>query len=140
MTPLLPRVEARSVAVGALTTIVLAVPPALLGVVLSDDGTLEGSSWVPLLFAWIIVAFVAGGFVAARAQAHAPSVHGAAAAFCGYALVQAVGIVRHLAADEPLAWLSIAFSALLAASTGLVGGLLANRRRVRHSRARAAAA
>lgn len=139
MTPLLPRVEAGSVAKGALVTIGVAVPPALLGVVLSDDGSLEGSGWVPVLFAWIILAFVAGGFVAARGQAHAPAAHGAAAAFVGYALVQGVGIVRHLLADEGIAWLSIAFSATLAASTGLVGGLLANRIRLRHSRARAAA-
>ena len=138
MSAMLPRLEARSVAVGAAVTIGLAVPPALIGALLSDDGSLEGSSWVPVLFAWIVAAFVVGGFVAARAQPHAPSAHGAAAALIGYALVQGIGVLRHLLTDEPVAWLSIAFSALLASSTGLIGGLLANRFRLRHSRARAA--
>jgi hypothetical protein len=45
--------------------------------------------------------------------------------------VQGVGIVRRLATGDSLDWLSIVFAALLAASTGAVGGLMADRYRHR---------
>ena len=48
------------------------MPPTLLALLLSDDDTLEGSSWVPFLFAWIVLAFFLGGLLAARRQPHAP--------------------------------------------------------------------
>ncbi len=132
---MLPRLERRSVLTGALVTIVLAVPPAVIGLLLAEDDTMAGSSWVPVLFAWIMVAFFFGGLVAARAQPHAPSAHGAAAALLGYGLVQGVGVARHLITGEDLSWLSIVFSALLAASIGTVGGIVANGLRARRSRA-----
>jgi putative membrane protein (TIGR04086 family) len=131
---MLPRLERRSVLTGALVTIVLAVPPAVIGLLLSEDDTMAGSSWVPVLFVWILVAFFVGGLVAARAQPHAPSAHGAAAALLGYVLVQGVGVARHLVTGEDLSWLSIVFSALLAASLGTVGGIVANGLRARRSR------
>ena len=130
---MLPRLERRSVLTGALVTIVLAVPPAVIGLLLSDDDTMEGSSWVPVLFFWIMVAFFVGGLVAARAQPHAPLAHGAAAAVLGFALVQGVGVVRHLVSGDDLSWLSIAFAALLAGSIGMVGGIVANWSRARRS-------
>jgi hypothetical protein len=132
---MLPRLERRSVLTGALVTIVLAVPPAVIGLLLSEDDTMAGSSWVPVMFSWIMVAFFVGGLVAARAQPHAPSAHGAAAALLGYGLVQGVGVARHLVTGEDLSWLSIVFSALLAASIGTVGGIVANGLRARRSRA-----
>lgn len=132
---LLPRLEHRSVLTGALVTIVLAVPPAVIGLLLSDDDSLEGSSWVPFLFLWITVAFFVGGLVAARAQPHAPLAHGAAAALLAYLLVQGVGVVRHLISGDDLSWLSIAFAATLSASFGTVGGIVANWLRARRSSA-----
>ena len=130
-----PRLERRSVLTGVLVTIILAVPPAVIGLLLSEDDTMEGSAWVPVLFFWITLAFFLGGLVAARAQPHAPLAHGAAAALLGYLLVQGVGVVRHLISGEDLSWLSIAFSAMLSASIGTVGGIVANGLRVRRSRA-----
>ena len=130
----MPRLERRPILTGAALTIALAVPPALLGVLLSDDDSMEGSAWVPFLFFWIVVAFFIGGFVSARSQPHAPLAHGALAALVGYAIVQGVGVVRHLFADEDVRWVSIAFAALLASSTGMVGGMAANWLRVRRSR------
>ncbi len=132
---MLPRLEPRSVLTGAGVTILLAVPPALIGLLLDSDDSLEGSSWVPALFFWITVAFFLGGLVAARAQPHAPLAHGAAAALLGYLLVQGVGAVRHLISGEGLSWLSITFAALLASSIGTVGGIVANSLRARRSRA-----
>lgn len=131
---MLPRLERRSVLIGAAVTIVLAVPPAVIGLLLSEDDTMEGSSWVPFLFAWIVLSFFIGGWVAARGQPHAPLAHGAFAALTAYVLVQGVGVVRHLISGEDLSWLSIAFSALLASSTGTLGGIMANWLRARRSR------
>ncbi len=130
---MLPRLEGRSIAAGAALTIALAVPPTLVAVLASDDDSLAGSSWVPLLFLWIVVAFFAGGVVAARAQPHAPLAHGALAALLAYVLVQGVGIIRHLVAGDDVSWLSIPFNALLASSTGMLGGIAANWWRARRS-------
>ena len=135
MTTVMPRLERRSVLTGAALTIGLAVPPAVIGVALSEDDSMAGSPWVPLLFAWIVAAFFLGGFLAARSQAYAPLAHGALAALVGFALVQAVGVVRHLVSGEGVAWLSIAFAALLASSIGTLGGIVANSLRVRRSSA-----
>lgn len=134
---MLPHLERRSILTGTALTIGLAVPPALLGVLLSDDDSMAGSPWVPFLFAWIVVAFFVGGYVAAKAQAHAPLAHGALAALLAYVIVQGVGVVRHLVAGEDIGWVSIAFAALLASSTGTVGGIVANHLRLRAARARA---
>jgi putative membrane protein (TIGR04086 family) len=132
---MLPRLERRSILTGAAITIGLAVPPALIGVEISDDDSMEGSPWVPFLFAWIVLAFLVGGLVAARSQPHAPLAHGALAALLAYVLVQGVGVIRHLITNEDVKWVSIAFAALLASSTGTVGGMVANWLRVRRSRA-----
>jgi putative membrane protein (TIGR04086 family) len=131
---MLPRLERRSILAGAALTIGLAVPPAVIGVVLSEDDSMEGSAWVPFLFAWIVLAFFLGGFLAARTQPHAPLAHGSLAALLAYLLVQGVGVVRHLVVDEDVSWVSIPFAALLASSTGTVGGMVANWLRVRRSR------
>ena len=131
---MLPRLERRSVLTGAAVTIVLAVPPAVIGLLLSEDDTMEGSTWVPFLFAWIVLAFFLGGLVAARSQPHAPLAHGAIAALTAYGLVQGVGVIRHLVAGEDLSWLSIAFAAMLSSSIGTLGGIVANGLRARRSR------
>jgi putative membrane protein (TIGR04086 family) len=130
---MLPRLEGRSIAVGAGLTIALAVPPTLVAVLASDDDSLAGTSWVPLLFLWIVIAFFAGGVVAARAQPHAPLAHGALAALFAYVLVQGVGVLRHVLSGDDVSWLSIPFNALLATSTGMAGGIVANWWRARRS-------
>jgi putative membrane protein (TIGR04086 family) len=134
---MLPHLERRPIIAGAALTIVLAVPPAVLGVVLSEDDSMEGSPWVPVLFAWIVASFLVGGFIAARAQPHAPLAHGALAALLAFVLVQGVGVIRHLVTGEDVKWVSIAFAMLLASSTGTVGGIVANHLRLRGARTRA---
>jgi hypothetical protein len=44
-----------------------------------------------------------------------------------------VGVVRHLLTGDGIAWLAIPFNALLASSTGMVGGIVANWWRARRS-------
>ena len=137
MSAMLPHLERRSILLGAGLTIALAVPPAVIGVLLSEDDSMEGSPWVPVLFAWIVGSFLVGGFVAARSQPHAPLAHGALAALVAFVVVQGVGVIRHLVAGEDVKWFSIVFAALLASSTGTVGGIVANHLRLRGARTRA---
>ncbi|MEL7209699.1 MAG: TIGR04086 family membrane protein, partial [Actinomycetota bacterium] len=125
--PIMPRLDPASVLRGAAVTLVITVPPAVAVRLMDDDGDMAASNWARLAFLVILIGFGAGGWVAARRQPSAPLAHGAVAAFVGYAVVQGVGIVRRLATGEPLEWLSFVFAALLAASTGAVGGLIADR-------------
>ncbi len=127
----MPRLERRSLLAGALVTIALAVPPAVIGLVLSDDDGLEGSAWVPVLFFWIILAFLAGGYLAAARQPYAPQAHGGVAVLLAYAVVQGIGVVRHVASGDGVPFLSIVFNGLLATSIGMIGGMIANWRRLR---------
>jgi putative membrane protein (TIGR04086 family) len=120
--------DLRSVAIGALVTLVIAVPPAVVGQVMSDRDDAADSNWVLVLFGIVLLAFLIGGFTAARRSPEAPLTNGAAAAFVAFALVQGFGIVRHLVSGDDIRWVGIAFTGLLAASCGVVGGLVAGLR------------
>lgn len=122
---------------GTIVTLVITVPPAVAVQLTDDGGEMDASNWARLAFMAILLGFGVGGWVAARRQPAAPMAHGAAAAVLAWAVVQGVGIVRRAIADEPISWLTIVFAALLAASTGAVGGLVADRVR-HHRRSRAA--
>jgi putative membrane protein (TIGR04086 family) len=129
--PMMPRLDRSSVLRGVAVTLVIAVPPAVVVQLMDDGDDMAASNWTRVAFLVILVGFGAGGWVAARRQPAAPLAHGAAAAFAAWAVVQGVGIVRRLATGDSLDWLSIVFAALLAASTGAVGGLMADRYRHR---------
>lgn len=131
MTPLVPRLDRTSVLKGTAVTLAITVPPAVVVQLMDDGDDMAASNWTRVAFLVILVGFGAGGWVAARRQPTAPLAHGAAAAFVAWAIVQGIGIVRRLVAGDSLDWLSFVFAALLAASTGAVGGLLADRRRHR---------
>ncbi len=128
MTPSPARPQPRAVLIGAVVTLVIAVPPAVIAQVQADRDALEGSNWVLALFALVLVAFMAGGWAAARRGPESPLANGATAALVAYALVQGYGIGRHLADGDDVRWLGIAFAALLAVSCGTVGAILASLR------------
>lgn len=136
-TPVLPRLHLRSVLKGTAVTLAVTVPPAVVVQMMDDGDDMAASNWTRAAFLVILVGFGAGGWVAARRQPAAPLAHGAAAAFLAWAIVQGVGIVRRLVIGDSLDWLSFVFAALLAASTGAVGGLLADRYRHRSGSATA---
>lgn len=110
--------------VGAVVALVIAVPPAFLAQVESDRDALEGSNWVLLLFALVLVAFMVGGAVAARRGRTSPLLNGTSAALLAYAVVQGYGILRRLADGDDIRWVGMLFAALLAASCGTVGAIL----------------
>jgi putative membrane protein (TIGR04086 family) len=125
----LKALDPKAVAFGTIVALVIAVPPAVLAQIQSDRDSLEGSNWVLALFAVVLLAFIIGGYVAARRGPGAPLVNGAAAALLAYALVQGVGVVHRLADGHDVRWAAMVFSALLATSCGTVGAILASSRR-----------
>lgn len=120
--------DPRAVAAGAVLAIVIALPAALVGDV-AADGEDDPSGVVLLCFVVVLLGFVAGGWLAARRAADAPFSNGAVAALAGFAVIQLGGVVATLVRDDPLHGASIAFSALLATASGLVGAIVATRQR-----------
>ena len=111
---------------GILTALVLALPAALLNVLVVDQ---EGRS-SPWKFAlWFVILFgaAAGGFAVLRLSRTATLVHAASAGFWTYVLVQGIGVVRRLFAGQPISWLAFPFLALLMATCGMLGGALVRR-------------
>jgi putative membrane protein (TIGR04086 family) len=119
--------DRRAVAAGAVLAIVVALPAALIGEA-AADGEDDPSGLVLLCFFVVFLAFVAGGWLAARRAPDAPYSNGAVAALAGFAVIQLGGVVANVVQDEPVRMASIAFSALLATASGLVGSLIATRR------------
>jgi len=129
--PRWPRLDARSLLIGGLTALVIAVPAGVVAQLRSGDD--ETSNWTLALFMVVLIGFVVGGMVAARRQAHAPLAHGAAAALGAFVLVQTIGIIRRSISGDDLSAVGIAFTALLSSTAGTVGGMIANWRRNRES-------
>lgn len=127
-------VDPRAVAAGAGVALAICVPAAILAQVLDEAGTVDDdSSWLLVLFAVILVGMGAGGYVAATRRLDAPLTNSALAALAAYLLVQTVGAIRLLASGDVVTWAAIPFFALLSASAGMAGGLMADHR-ARHPR------
>ena len=122
-------VDLRSVAIGALVTLAIAVPAALLAQTLDHaDRVDDDSGWLVVLFVVIIAGMVVGGYVAASSRLDAPLTNSALAALAAYALVQTIGAIRLLARGDDVTWVAIPFFALLSAAAGMTGGLIADHR------------
>ncbi len=116
------RVDVRAVTIGAAIALGIAVPAALLGQLPGEDSAL-----VFLFFAIILAGCVVGGFVAASKRPDTPLTHGALAALCAYLVVQAIAVILLTVRGEDVPVVVIVFNAFLAASAGLLGGMLADR-------------
>lgn len=122
-------VHLRAVAVGAGVALAVAVPAAILAQVLDEAGTVDDDSWwLLVLFGAILLGMGLGGYVAANRRLDAPLTNSAVAALAAYLLVQTVGAIRLLASGESVTWTAIPFFALLSASAGMAGGLVADHR------------
>lgn len=127
-------VHPRAVVTGAAVALAIGVPAAILAQVLDEAGSVDdNSSWLLVLFGVILVGMGAGGYVAANRRLDAPLTNSAVAALAAYLLVQIIGAVRLLLAGDDVTWVAIPFFALLSASAGMAGGLLADHR-ARHPR------
>lgn len=84
-----------------------------------------GSGWAVVAFAVIVVALVAGGFVAGRAGPRRALTHGALAGLGTYLAIQAVGVTARLIRGDSVTWSAIPFVAMLSTGCGILGGFLA---------------
>jgi len=122
-------VDPRAVVAGAAVALAICVPAAILAQVLDEAGSVDdNSSWLLVLFGVILVGMGIGGYVAANRRLDAPLTNSAVAALAAYLLVQTIGAIRLLASGETVTWAAIPFFALLAASAGMAGGLVAEHR------------
>lgn len=113
---------------GTVTALVVAFPAGVFNQFLVSTGDVEGGSpWA--IFFWILILFggAAGGWTVIRLSPSAALSYAAGAAALAYAVVQAVGILRRLAIDEPISWLAFPFLGLLMATCGMLGGMFAGR-------------
>jgi putative membrane protein (TIGR04086 family) len=113
-----------AVVVGALSAAVIVIPAAVLNTFLVDDDGTDASGWVLLSFLVILIGFFIGGLVAGDRERNTPLMHGAAAAFLAYAVIQGLFILKLvISGDGVESWIGVVFLALLSASTGMAGGL-----------------
>jgi hypothetical protein len=113
---------------GTITALVVVLPAGVLNQVLVNSGDLEAAS--PFTFVlWILILLggASGGWAVVRLSPAAPLAWAAGAAALAYGIVQAIGVVRRLLADEPIGWLGYPLLALLMATCGMLGGMLARR-------------
>lgn len=113
---------------GTITALVLVFPAAILNQLVVDGS--EGDGIPPaVFFFWMLILLggAAGGWAVLRLSHAAPLSYAAGAAALSYAIPQTVGVVRRLIADEPISWLGYPMLALLMATVGMLGGMLARR-------------
>ncbi len=116
----------RAVASGFFVAVVIALPVGIVAQILADRDTERGPAQGALFLA-VLVAFTLGGWVAAKPSRDTPQFHGAVAAFAAFVAIQAIGIVRRVLSGDDINLGSVVFNGLLAASCGLLGGLIARR-------------
>ena len=114
---------------GIVTAVIISVPAALIGQAIDDPSTSDNPSAAALiLVAVVLVGLGAGATVAAvRQEVGAPLVHGIVTALVTFVLVQGIGVIRHLIANEDVLWSRVLSSALLSMVAGTIGGLIGAR-------------
>lgn len=113
---------------GVMTTLVVALPVAILNQLLVSGGDLDARSPVVILF-WILIMFGAagGGWAVRRLSPTAHLAWSAGAAATAYVLVQGIGVLRRLISGERINWVGYPFLALLMACCGILGAIYAGR-------------
>lgn len=117
-------VDVGAITLGAVLAAAIAVPAAVVGNGVVDDD----SAGVVAFGAMALAGFLIGGFVAGARAHRAGPVHGAAAAGLAVVATQAIVAIVRLVGDDDVSLASLLVNALLAASLGLAGGWLADRR------------
>ena len=103
-----------AVVAGALVTLAVAVPTALLAQILDDAGSVDDDSpWLLGAFAVILFSMAVGGFVAANRRPDAPLTNSAAASLLAYLFGWIGGLIVYLTQKNPEARFHGAQSVLL---------------------------
>jgi hypothetical protein len=126
-----PRLDWSAVIAGMVAGTAIIIPSALLSLLFVDSSS--SLNWA-LVFQFVILGgFGVAGFVSGRRRSDTPMLHGTYAALGCWIIVQTFGAVRRLSEGQDVAWASYPAVALLAATFGMAGGLLADwhRRRTR---------
>ena len=114
---------------GAGVALAIAVPAALLGQGLTAADVIDAdSAWLAPFVLVVLVGFGIGGGMAARSSEATPLRDGALASLLAFAVLQVIAVARILVAGDDVFWLQLVFNALLAASAGVVGAMVALRR------------
>lgn len=114
------------------------VPVSIVASAVVDDSS-RRLTWLYLLV--VLLGFGAAGMAAGRTGGSTPMLHGALAAGTTFVVAATIGVIRRVAADEPVAGAAIVVAGLVALCCG-VGGALGSdwlRRRSQHRRAPATA-
>ena len=129
--PTPPRWEWPAIWRPALSVSVFLLPLGILQQVLVDHRTIARNGSASLLFVAVFLFLAAVcGYGAARLAHDRLLPHGAAAAGLAYAIVQGVGIIRHLVVGEsPVSPVTFAYLALLMATCGMLGAMVERRGR-----------
>jgi putative membrane protein (TIGR04086 family) len=124
-----PEFDWSAVGKGGLLALAVAVPAILAHEVIDAVAGLDPDSDLVLLFYVAVLAgLVLGGRLAGLRRPDAPFTHGALAALSAYAVLALVTTVVRLADGEAVEPVGLLFNAFMAASAGILGGLLATRR------------
>ena len=118
--------DGRAVLAGALVGLIVAVPTIVLSS-LADVDPRSNAVFIPFLV--YLAGLVAGGWRAGRLGPEAPLSNGGVAALAAYAAVAVVASIIRVTSDRSLDVVSLASNAFLAASAGILGGLIAGWRR-----------
>lgn len=124
-------IESSALLRGAAAAIAVSLPAAVIGGIADGDRGAT-SPLVRVLFFAVLLGFVVGGFVAARATVVLPYTTGALAAVAGFVVVQLVAVAVRIADDKGVPIAPVAFYAFVAYGCGLTGAV-AGARRVRPS-------
>lgn len=122
----LAELNLRAVASGFGVAVLIALPAGVVAQIIADRSTTRGPAQGALFFV-VLAAFTLGGFVAARPNRDTPQIHGAVAALAAFAAIQTIGVVRRLLSGDDINFGGVVFNGLLAATCGLLGGLIARR-------------
>ena len=118
--------DARAVAAGAVVGLLVAVPTIVITSI-ADVNARSNAVFVPYLV--YLAGLVAGGWRAGRLRPEAPLSNGGVAAIAAYAVLAVAASAIRVASDRSLDVVSLASNAFLAASAGILGGLIASWRR-----------